>query len=161
MSAQISIRSQRVVDVPIDLVWEIVREVPRWPEWDPYMVRIERVDGAQGAAWEPGTQWDEWVRRGPFRPRFRVIVEDGCGPSTVCWRGRYFFIEAVHSWSVVATPDGVEVVSLEVFEGPRPILFAARWLFRLFRVRQMAERSLAAMSALAVDRYVDDPFRSR
>ena len=150
MSAQIVIRCQRVVDVPIELVWEIVRELPRWPQWDPYTVRLQRVDGGQGSPWEPGAQWDEWVRRGPFRPRFRLTVEDGCGPSTVCWRARYLFIEATHSWSVVATPDGVEVISLEVFKGPRPILLAAGWLFRLFRVRRMSERSLAALAVLAM-----------
>jgi hypothetical protein len=157
VSAQIAIRCARVVDVPADLVWEIVRDVPRWPQWDPYIVRLERVGEGQESAWEPGTQWDETVRRGPFRPRFRVTVEDGCGQSTVCWRGRYLFIQAMHSWSVVAVPDGVEVRSLEVFDGPRPILLAAGWLFRLFRVKQMAERSLEALTALAVSRHTNGP----
>ena len=64
MSPGIAIRCQRTINAPFDVVWEIVQDLPRWPEWDPYIVRLQRIDGGRGAAWEPGAQWVEQVRRG-------------------------------------------------------------------------------------------------
>jgi hypothetical protein len=130
-------------------VWEVLQELPAWPEWDPYIVSLARADGRQplaGQHWVPGTRWVERVRRGPFTPRFRLITTALTPGRYVEWSARYLGVTGVHGWDLSEEEGGCLITSRETFSGPAPLIWPARGVFRLFRVRPMTRRQLAALA---------------
>lgn len=69
--------SASVIEAPIDLVWSVMVDTDRYPEWNPFIVRIDRtVDGplAQG---ETLVLHVHWHTGGSARSIERVRTLDG------------------------------------------------------------------------------------
>lgn len=140
-------------------LWRVLDELSLWPQWDPYIVSLQRaddVDSSRSQAWVPGARWDERVRRGPFTPRFRMTVSGITPGYYVEWTTRYLGVRVTHGWGSEERPDDPlsprNSVSRETFSAPAPLIWIARplfRLFRLFRVRRMTQRSLRALAQRA------------
>lgn len=139
------------VDASRRQVWDVLQDLPAWPEWDPYIVDMVRDDGraSVGQHWLPGTRWNERVRRGPFAPRFRLTTTGLTPGRYVEWTARYLFVTGIHGWSIADAPAGVTLRSIETFRGWAPLIWSARIGFSLFRVRRMTEVHLGAMARRA------------
>jgi hypothetical protein len=133
-------------------LWRVLDELPLWPDWDPYIVALQRADGVdpgRSQAWVPGARWDERVRRGPFSPRFRMTVSGITPGYYVEWTTSYLGVQVTHGWGITEGDQERDIVSRETFSGPAPLIWIARPLFRLFRVRKMTQRSLRALAGRA------------
>ncbi len=147
-----TIEESTMIDAPIDAVWAVLCDLPRWPDWDPYVVSLQPLDVAPGDAAATdalavGARWVERVRRGPFRPLFRLTVTERRDGESFAWAASYLFVRAEHRWTLHERDGGTHLVGAETFSGPAPIIVIARALFRLFRVRHMARRSLRALAS--------------
>ena len=65
------------------------------------------------------------------------------------WPTRYLGIQVTHGWGIEEHDQERNIVSRETFNGTAPLIWFARPLFRLFRVRRMTQRSLRARAQRA------------
>ncbi|MEE9277208.1 MAG: SRPBCC family protein [Dehalococcoidia bacterium] len=144
----------RSIDAPPAAVWSVLYGLPNWPRWDPYIVEMRRVDGHGGPHWRSGNRWNERVQRGPFRPTFRLTVSACRKGEALEWWARYLLVTATHRWTLRPQDGGCRITSAESFEGPAPLIVAARGLLRLFRVQRMSDHSMEALARAAEARAV-------
>ena len=83
------------VEAPVQQVWEVLREVERWPEWAPTVTSVRRLDD------------------GPLAAGSRVRVEQPRIPPT-----EYVVteLEASGSFTWVATGPGVHTIARHLLE---------------------------------------------
>jgi hypothetical protein len=149
---QLVIEERHATRASRDNLWRVLDELSLWPDWDPYIVSLQRADGVdpgRAQTWVPGARWDERVRRGPFTPRFRMTVSGITPGYYVEWTTRYLGIQVTHGWGIEERDQERNIVSRETFNGTAPLIWFARPLFRLFRVRRMTQRSLRALAQRA------------
>ena len=165
------IRAERRLPHPSASVWAVLSDLPRWPDWDPFIVAIDAgaidagatdpggvhapegtpldwasADAARGDGWRPGIRWRERVRRGIGQATFDLVTIDA-GPDAVGWQARHLGVSATHTWRLRADGPVTVIVSEETFESRAGLLGPAIVLLRLFGVRGMAAASLAALEA--------------
>jgi len=77
------------IEAPIEVVWDILAAIERWPTWNPD-VRSVRLDGpvAEGTAFS-------W-KAGPGTIKSTIVRLDP--PQLMTWTGRTLGIDAVHVW---------------------------------------------------------------
>lgn len=64
-----------IVAAPIDLVWEAIHDVKRWPKWWPYVKRVEEL--AKGDAQGVGAvRRFTWASRLPYSLSFDMCVTE-------------------------------------------------------------------------------------
>ena len=105
-----------------DVVWAVMTDFQRWPEWNP-QIREATLEGPLA----PGTTF-RW-RSGPGT--ITSVLLDVDEPSELGWRGKTFGIHAVHVWHIEPAGAGVRVSTEESWRG---------WPTRLMRRRM--ERTL-------------------
>src|SRR3712207_7876398 len=82
-------------EAPVEQVWEVLREVERWPEWAPTVTSVRRLDDA------------------PLAVGSRVRVEQPRIPPTVYVVTE---LEPSRSFTWVATGPGVRITARHVLE---------------------------------------------
>ena len=145
---QVTVEQRLTTRASRENLWCVLDELPQWPQWDHYIVSVRRADGVderRSQHWLPGARWDERVRRGPFKPRFRMTVSGLTPGYYVEWTTCYLGVQVRHGWGIEEHTDERRIVSRETFDGPAPLIWAARAIFRLFGVRKMTQGSLAAL----------------
>src|SRR5919112_4157282 len=83
------------VEAPVEHVWEVLREVERWPEWAPTLTSVRRLDG------------------GPLAVGSRVRVEQPRIPPT---EYQVTELEPGRSFTWVATGPGVRTTARHLLE---------------------------------------------
>ncbi len=150
---EFTIEAAQEIRATREQVWRVLQDLPSWPEWDPYIVSMQRADGHGPSLieqhWMPGTRWLERVRRGIFTPRFQLTVTGLTPGHYLEWQARYLLVTGTHGWFLADRDTGCRVTSRETFRGPAPLIAVARLLFPLFRVRSMTEKQLAALARRA------------
>ena len=106
------------VAAPPELVWDIIADFERWPEWNPDVKSIS-VDGRRAAA---GTTFT-W-KAGPGTITSTVQKVDR--PTAIGWTGTTFGIRAIHSWRFEPREIGTVVHTVESWEGLLPRLLRGR-----------------------------------
>jgi uncharacterized protein YndB with AHSA1/START domain len=109
-----------VIQAPVDIVWNLIVEIDRWPDWNP-AVKSARLNGLL----EAGTQFT-WKSGGisivstlrELKPMTRIV-----------WTGKAIGTRAIHVWSFETIPSGVVVSTSESLEG---------WLVSLMRKSMQA-----------------------
>ena len=102
------------IGAPIEVVWRILSDLPRWPEWNKGVSRIS-VDGPVkiGAEFHWGSGGMKIASR----------LEEMAPPRRIAWTGKMIGVRAVHVWELTESGAGTHVRTEESFEG---------WLARLF-----------------------------
>jgi uncharacterized protein YndB with AHSA1/START domain len=125
------------VAAPPELVWDVVADFERWPEWNPE-VKSMSVDGGPTRA---GTRFT-W-KAGPGTITSTVQKVDR--PTAIGWTGTTRRIRAIHSWRFEPREIGTVVHTVESWEGPLPRLLPDR-------MRKALQRSLdGTLSRLKVE----------
>ena len=133
--APVQAAAEAEIPAPIDLVWRVQSEIPRWPEWNPDVGAAEILGPLS-----PGTTF-KW-KAGGMRIISELRVVDP--PRSLGWTGRTLGIRAVHIWSFDETESGTRVRTEESFEG---------WLAKLIpgtlrrALAASLEKGLEALSA--------------
>jgi len=104
------------INAPIQVVWSILTDFEKWPEWNE-SVKEMRFQGPV----EAGAEF-RWKAGGM---RIRSRIEQFTSPFTIVWSGRTMGIRAIHSWTLTEETNGTNVRTEESFEGLMAWLFAS------------------------------------
>jgi hypothetical protein len=91
-----------------EVVWEVLTDFDRWPEWNPEVESMS-YDGPL----EPGSVF-RW-KAGPGT--IVSTLEEIDRPRYVRWRGRTMTIGAIHEWRLDERDGGTRVETEESFSG--------------------------------------------
>jgi uncharacterized protein YndB with AHSA1/START domain len=105
------------VAAPPELVWDVVADFGRWPEWNGD-VKSMAVDGPVA----PGTTF-RW-KAGPGTIISTVQKVDR--PTAIGWTGKTLGIRAIHAWRFEPRESGTVVHTVESWEGPLARLVRGR-----------------------------------
>jgi uncharacterized protein YndB with AHSA1/START domain len=123
------VRAAREIEMaaPPEVVWDVLTEFDRWPEWNPDVKSM-----SYAGRLEPGSQF-RW-KAGPGT--IVSTLERVEPPRLVSWRGRTMSINALHVWRFEPRGGGTWVRTEESFDG---------LLARVFRgpLRKQLEKSLS------------------
>jgi len=106
--ASISSRREIEVGAPPEVVWEILTDFDRWPDWNPE-VKSMSYEGALA----PGAMF-RW-KAGPGT--IVSTVEEVDRPTYIRWCGRTLSISALHEWRFEERDSGTHVETEESFSG--------------------------------------------
>ena len=91
------------IDARPERVWQVLTDLPRYPEWNPFILRAEgRVQVGDGLT----------LRMRPVGGRaatLRPTVVDATEPTRLRWKGRLIvpkILDADHEFRIEALPDG-------------------------------------------------------
>ncbi len=109
-ATQAPVRSRRGIDIdaPPEVVWDVLTDFGRWPEWNPE-VKSMSFDGPLA----PGSEF-RW-RAGPGT--IVSTLEELEPPRFVRWRGRTMSIKAIHEWRLEPQDGGTRVETKESYSG--------------------------------------------
>ncbi len=110
-------RQEAHIDAPIQVVWSILTDFEKWPEWNE-SVKEMRFQGPV----EAGAEF-RWKAGGM---RIRSRIEQIASPFTIVWSGRTMGIRAIHSWTLTEEKNGTQARTEESFEGWLAWLFAGQ-----------------------------------
>jgi uncharacterized protein YndB with AHSA1/START domain len=104
------VRSRQEIDIaaPAEVVWEVLTDFDRWPQWNPE-VKAMSWDGPLA----PGSVF-RW-KAGPGT--IVSTLEEVDRPRYVRWRGRTMTIAAIHEWRFQDRDGGTHVETNESFSG--------------------------------------------
>ena len=104
------VSSKREIDIaaPAEVVWEVLTDFDRWPQWNPE-VKSMSWDGPVA----PGSVF-RW-KAGPGT--IVSTLEEVDRPRYVRWRGRTMSIAASHEWRFEDRDGGTHVETNESFSG--------------------------------------------
>lgn len=103
--APVSVRSSIEIRAPVERVWSILTDFPRWTDWNSAVTAIESsgpVAVGTTFRWRAGSVINSRV--------FRATA-----PSSIAWSGRTMGIEAVHVWRLAPSRLGTTVTTEESF----------------------------------------------
>jgi uncharacterized protein YndB with AHSA1/START domain len=126
------------IAAPPDVLWDVLADFERWPEWNPDVKSLE-LEGPVAA----GSVF-RW-RTGPSR--ITSTLETVERPSELGWSGRTFGARAVHVWSFEPHGDGTLVHTTESFEGLLPRMMRKRMQAMLDEALESGLAHLAAEAA--------------
>jgi uncharacterized protein YndB with AHSA1/START domain len=106
--APVSSRREIQVSAPPEVVWEVLTDFGRWPEWNPE-VKSMSFEGPLA----PGSMF-RW-KAGPGT--IVSTLEEVDRPRYVRWRGRTMSIGALHEWRLEERDGGTRVETEESFPG--------------------------------------------
>jgi len=110
------VRSKHAIEIaaPPEVVWNVLTEFHRWPEWNP-QVKSMSFDGPLA----PGSEF-RW-KAGPGT--IVSTLEQVEPPRRVSWLGRTMSIRAVHEWRLEPRDSGTDVETEETYSGLLSRLF--------------------------------------
>lgn len=106
--APVSSRREIQVSAPPEVVWEVLTDFGRWPEWNPE-VKSMSFEGPLA----PGSMF-RW-KAGPGT--IVSTLEELDPPRYVRWRGRTMSIAAIHEWRLEPRDGGTHLETEESFSG--------------------------------------------
>ncbi len=113
LTAPVRAQTQTHIAAPPDIVWTVLTEFHRWPEWNPDVRSIELDDPVVVGS---VLRW----KSGPFLIRSTLRVLEA--RRVVAWSGEMAGIRAVHVWRISADRAGTLVWTGETFDGVLPRL---------------------------------------
>lgn len=130
-------RAEVGIDAPPAVVWEVMTDFERWPDWNPDVASVV-LDGppAEGTVfrWRSGP--------GTITSTLRELEPE----REIAWTGRTFGIRAVHVWRLAPDDGGTRVVTEESWDG---------WIVKLLSgalrrtLQQSIDRGLGFLQAEA------------
>jgi uncharacterized protein YndB with AHSA1/START domain len=119
------------VSAPPELVWDVLADFERWPEWNPDVKSVS-LNGplVEGTVfrWKTGPSTITSTLQAVDRPR------------TLGWTGETFGLHAAHVWQFEAGDGSTHVTTAESFDG---------WLARLLRKPVLKQRQQAVARGVA------------
>jgi uncharacterized protein YndB with AHSA1/START domain len=109
--------SEIEVAAPPEVVWDVLTDYERWPEWNPEVKSLS-IDGPVAA----GTTF-KW-KTGPLS--ITSTLREVERPRTIGWTGKALGIGAVHAWRFEPRDSGTLVHTEESWQGPVPRLLSGR-----------------------------------
>ncbi|NLP11272.1 SRPBCC domain-containing protein [bacterium] len=108
-------RQEAHIDAPITVVWSVLTDLAKWPEWN-VSVKEMRLQGRV----EVGAEF-HWKTGGM---KICSRIEQITPPFTIVWSGRTMGIRAIHAWTFTTEKNSTRVRTEESFEGFMTWLFA-------------------------------------
>ncbi len=93
------------ITAPIGVVWELLTNVDRWPQWQPQISQAELVSGKM----VPGSVF-HWTADGA---RITSTVHMVDKESHLSWTGMAFGARAFHEWNLIWRGDHLTTVTTE------------------------------------------------
>jgi uncharacterized protein YndB with AHSA1/START domain len=111
------------IKAPSATVWRHLVEAQKWPTWYPNSEDVQIANDRSGALQQDGIfEWNT------FGLPVTSIVHEFVPDSRLGWFGKSRGLDAVfyHTWYLVSTLDGCQMITEEVVQGPGAIAFRER-----------------------------------
>jgi hypothetical protein len=101
-------------------VWRHLVDAQNWPNWYPNAQDVKIANNRSGAL-----QQDSIFEWSTFSLPITSIVHEFVPNSRLAWFGKSKGLDAVfyHTWYLVPTPDGCQMITEEVVQGPGAVAF--------------------------------------
>ena len=105
-------RASASIAAPPEKVWDVLTDVAKWPEWDPF---CDKIEGELAL----GNKIKAFSKLSPGRA-FPVKVTDLSAPTRMEWSGGMplGLFKGVRTFELEATPTGTSFTMHEKFSGP-------------------------------------------
>jgi uncharacterized protein YndB with AHSA1/START domain len=100
--APVSVHQDVVIDAPIDLVWQVLSDMPHWPDWNPSISSVVLLDGIVA----PGNRFNWEFNEQSIQSEIATVE----APHTISWTGKALGSSAVHVWELSTWRDGATLV---------------------------------------------------
>jgi len=109
-----------LIKAPSSTVWQHIVAAQKWPEWYPNSHDVQIVNDQGG-----GLKTDSKFEWSTFGLHIKSTVHEFVPNSRLGWFGKGTGVDAVfyHTWLLVPTSDGCQVITEEVAKGPGAIAF--------------------------------------
>jgi hypothetical protein len=103
-----------------ETVWRYLVDAPNWPKWYPNAQDVKIANNQSGAL-----QQDSIFEWSTFSLPIISIVHEFVPNSRLAWFGKSKGLDAVfyHTWYLVKTSDGCQMITEEVVQGPGAVTF--------------------------------------
>ena len=101
-------RQEAFINAPLQLVWAILVDFAKWPEWNESVTEMNlQGQVAVGTAFH-------WIAGGM---KIRSRIEQVDSLRKIVWSGRTMGIRAIHVWTLTEEQNGTRARTEESFEG--------------------------------------------
>jgi uncharacterized protein YndB with AHSA1/START domain len=109
-ASQAPVKSRHEIEIaaPPEVVWDVLTDLERWPEWNP-AVKSMSFDGPLA----PGSEFRWKAGPGTIVSTLQHVE----APRRVSWLGRTMSIKAVHEWRLEQRDGGTYVETEETYTG--------------------------------------------
>lgn len=118
-----------IINAPVEKVWQILSDLPNWPQWNPEIksIKIDQVKVGADFIWN--------VSGNTIKSTIRQIKEN----EMISWTGTTRGIKAIHVWKLEADGNQTIVTTEESWQGFFTLFFShhklhsslLNWLDRL------------------------------
>jgi len=108
------------IEASCTTVWRHLVDAPNWPTWYPNAQDVTIANNRSGAL-----EQDSIFEWSTFSLPITSIVHEFVPNSRLAWFGKSKGLDAVfyHTWYLVPTPEGCQMITEEVVQGPGAITF--------------------------------------
>lgn len=114
INLEASIRDSQsiIIHAPIDIVWALLTDIERWPEWNKDIKDVQAGPIIAGATFK----WE--IGGNAFTSTIRMVKK----PELISWTTRILGLKAIHVWRLEATDNDRTIVTTdESMEGFRTL----------------------------------------
>ncbi len=127
--------AEAVVKAPIETVWSVLVDLPRWPIWNQSVSRMDlRGDVSVGTTFV-------WVAGGA---KITSRIEELDAPRRIVWSGGSTGIRAIHVWEFEDVQGSTHVHTRESFDGLMVKLFRGKMRTMLSNALSQGVQALKA-----------------
>jgi polyketide cyclase/dehydrase/lipid transport protein len=119
-NADLFAHNEIFIKAPCSTVWQHIVEAPKWPEWYPNSHDVQIVNDQGG-----GLKADSKFEWSTFGLHITSTIHEFVPRRRLGWFGKGDGVDAIfyHTWLLVPTSDGCQVITEEVAKGPGAIAF--------------------------------------
>ncbi|MCP4456883.1 MAG: hypothetical protein GY816_02480 [Cytophagales bacterium] len=106
-NASIRDRQSIMINAPIQLVWDVLTNINKWPEW------YSEIKSASCEKVEEGAFFEWALKSTHLKSKFQLVEK----PTRLSWTGKSKMVKAIHVWDLESADDQTILTVEKSIEG--------------------------------------------